>query len=140
MTNIDWTVTLYKLFIGDQDSVTGHFRPGFTIHAIEMAIFPEGSPFFNSSLGRYGSYNATGYTEYLVSEGDVVLDLLGYHYEIKTVPKRWGLGGTLKYLATGLEEMSNFPFLSGFFGFEDEDHGLIGYGFEDGFERGYWAL
>ena len=140
MTEIDWTVTLYKLFLGDQDSVTGHYNRGYTIHTIEMAIFPQGSPHYMFNLGMHAGYNATGYTEYLVEEGDVVLDQLGHYYQVKLSPQRWGYGDQLKYLAVGLEEKPVFPFLSGFFGFEDLEHGLIGFEFEDGFERGYWAL
>ena len=36
--------------------------------------------------------------------------------------------------------MIDFPFIAGFFGFEDNDHGTFGGMFEDGFERGQWAL
>ena len=140
MTDIDWTVTFYKLFLGDQDSVTGHFRPGFTIHSIEMAIFPKGGTFSFGALGFHTVYNATGFTEYLVEEGDVALDQLGRYYMIHMSPQRWGLGDQLKFLEVGLEEMKNFPFLAGFFGYEDTTHGTIGYGYEDGYERGYWAL
>ena len=141
MTDIDWTVTLYKLFLGEQQTEPPYqFQMGYSIHAIEIAIFPEGSPFFNFSLGTHGTYNASGYTEYLVTAGDVVLDQLGHYYEVKPKPKRWGLGNRLDFLACAMEEMPNFPFLSGFFGYEDVDHGTIGYGYEDGYERGQWAL
>ena len=141
MTEIDWTVTLYHLFIGDQQTEPPYqFQMGYTIHTIEMAIFPEGGPFFNFGLGLHGTYNATGYTEYLVEDGDVALDQLGHYYEIKPKPKRFGLGNRLDYLSCALEERSNFPFLRGFFGFEDTEHANLGSGFEPEFEHGQWAL
>ena len=141
MTDIDWTVTLYKLFLGDQQTEPPYqFQMGYTIHTIEIAIFPKGSPFFNFGLGLHGTYNASGYTEYLVEDGDVALDQLGHYYEVKSKPERWGLGNRLDFIACALEELPNFSFLSGFFGYEDMEHGTIGYGYEDGYERGQWVL
>ena len=141
MTDVDWTVTFFKLFLGDQQTEPPyHFQMGYTVHTIEIAIFPEGSPFFNFGLGLHGTYNATGYTEYLITAGDVALDQLGHYYEVKPKPKRWGLGNRLDFLACALEELDNFPFLSGFFGFEDTEHENIGSGFEVGFQCGKWAL
>ena len=113
---------------------------GYSIHTIEIAIFPEGSPFFNFSLGLHGTYNASGYTEYLLLAGDVVLDQFGHYYTVKTKPKRWGLGNRLDFLACALEEVNNFPFLSGFFGFVDEEHTTSDTWFGDGFMHGHFAL
>jgi len=139
MTEVSWVVTLYRLFLGDQDSVTGHFRPGFTIHAVKAAIFPEGGSWSFPMIGWHTVNNAVAFTEYDLDEGDVLLNALGQYYTIKS-KKKWAVGDQLKYVEHSVEEMKNFPFLAGFFGFEDLTHGTIGCGFEDGFERGSWAL
>ncbi len=139
MTNASYTVTLYKLFLGDQDSVTGFFRQGYTIHSIEVAIFPSGGTFNFGSMGYHHVYGAVGFTEYDVVEGDVIFDTFDRYYMIKA-RKPWTSGDLFRFYELELEELSVFPFLSGFFGFEDVEHGEIGYEFEEGFERGTWAL
>lgn len=139
MTNASYTVTLYKLFLGDQDSVTGHFRQGYTIHSIEVAVFPSGGTFNFGSMGYHHVYGAVGFTEYDIDEGDVIFDSFSRHYMIKA-RKPWTTGDQFQFYELELEELSVFPFLSGFFGFEDVEHGEIGFEFEDGFERGTWAL
>jgi hypothetical protein len=133
-----YVVTLYKLFLGDQDTTTGHYQVGYTIHTVEMAIFPRGTA-INLGNGYYTRYSQTGFTEYSVDEGDVVLDSFGKYYQVLSL-KPWTSGDELAFYECELEERANFAFISGFFGFEDLEHGTIGYGFEDGFERGYFAL
>jgi len=133
------TVTLYRLFLGDQDSTTGHYRKGFTIHSVSVIVFPAGETVILGNLGYHTVYTETGFTEYDLLEGDVILDGLGRYYEVKAY-KDWCSQGEVSFRECQLERLVNFPFLAGFFGFEDEEYGLIGFGFEDGFERGYWAL
>ena len=134
-----WVCTLYKLFLGDQDSVTGHYQKGFTIHSVEVPIFPAGSTVILGDLGYHHVSTETGFTEYDILEGDVILDNLDRYFECVAY-KDWVSSDGLEFRELQLERLHVFPFLSGFFGFEDEDHGTIGYGFEEGFERGYWAL
>ena len=135
----DWTVTLYKLFLGDQETTTGHFKPGYTIHTIEAFIAPEGGSWSFGSPGYIATNNAVAFSGYIFDEGDVLLNQLGQYFMVKAF-KKWAVGATLKFVVYELEEWKNFPFLAGFFGFEDLDHGFIGGMFEEGFERGYWAL
>lgn len=137
MTDADYSVTLYKLFVGDQQSPHGHFQPGYTIHAIIEAHFPMGTMIHD--IQRYTQYNQTGFTEADVDEGDVILDSFGKYYVIKA-RTMWPNGDQFGYYELELEELAVFPHLSGFFGFEDMDHGTIGGMFEAGFERGEWAL
>lgn len=134
------SATLYKLFLGDQDSTTGHYRRGFTVHTITAAIFPNGGAFAFGSLGYHTVYSCVGFTQYDVNEGDVIYTDTEQYYLIKSPPKRWPENGTFQFYELELERQDVFPFLAGFFGFEDEDHGTIGYGFETGFESGIWAL
>jgi hypothetical protein len=132
-------VTYYNLFLGDQDSVTGWFRKGFTIESVEMAIVPNGTIQMLTGMGYYGRHNAEGLTNYDVKKGSIVKDGYGVHYLIVGIqPFKWL--NKFVYNACDLEELADFPFIAGFFGFEDTEHGTIGYEFEDGFERGYWAL
>lgn len=135
------TVTLYKLFLGDQStSPPYHYQRGYTIHSITVAVFPNGGTFNFGALGYNTVYGCVGFTQYDVNEGDVIYysDAEAY-YQIKGL-KRWPEVGTFQLYELDLEKLNVFPFLSGFFGFEDEEHGTLGYGFEEGFERGTWAL
>ena len=138
---VDYTMTLYKLFLGDQDSTTGHPDRGYTIHSITCYVYPQGGSFNFGVMGYHSTYGAVGFTEYEVDIGDVILDSFGRYYQIRSEPKEWVNGDVFCFYELDLERLTDFPFLSGFFGFEDEDHGTLGYGFEDGgFERGHWAL
>ena len=133
------TLTYYSLFLGEQDSVTGHYQRGFTIHSIVAYIYPRNTAINLDGL-RYTRYGYTMFTEYEVTEGSVAYDAeMGRYFEILS-KKPWPATGDLEFYECEVEEMTNFPFIAGFFGFEDEAHGLTGYGFEDGFERGYWAI
>jgi hypothetical protein len=134
----DYTVTLYKLFLGDQDAVTGHYQVGYTIHSAEVAIFPRSEAPYFTGIGKYTHYSFIGFTEYNLEEGDVILAQDGRYYEVRSVPP-W-TPNNLSFFALGLELLEVFPFIAGFFGFEDLEHGTIGFGFEDGFERGWFAL
>ena len=136
---VSYTVTCYRLFLGDQDSTTGHYRRGYTIHSIVAPIFPSGTSLTIGNMGYYTRYSFTGFTEYDVTEGDVILDSFGRYFEIRNL-KPWTNGDQFAFYELELEEKPVFPFLAGFFGFEDLTHGTIGGMFEDGFERGTWAL
>ena len=139
MTRANYTVTLYKLFLGDQKDPSGHFQQGFTIHSITERHFTAGTYISVGGMARYTQYDWTGFTAYNVEEGDVILDSFGRHLAIKAV-KPWTNGDIFEYNELQLEELAVFPHLSGFFGFEDLDHGTVGGMFEPGFERGEWAL
>ena len=128
------------MFLGDQDTDPPyHYKIGYTVHTIEMPIFPAGTTFSNTVMGFHRIKTKTGFTNSNVTEDDVVLDQFGTHHKI-VVTEDWATGATHHCRACSLEEMKDFPFTAGFFGFEDVGHGTIGYEFEDGFERGYWAL
>ena len=90
-------------------------------------------------IGWHSINSSVAFTEYDLDEGDVLMDAFEDYYAIKS-KKKWKVGDQLKYAQHSVELLDNFSFLSGFFGFEDTEHGTIGYGFEDGFERGTWAL
>jgi hypothetical protein len=139
LTKPSFTATFYALFLGDQDSVTGHYQRGYTIHGITVYIFPSGGAWSFGDFGYYSTNNSVAFTQYSVDEGDVILDGFNNYYLIKQI-KDWTIGDQLQFKELNLEKLAVFPFLSGFFGFEDEDHGTVGGMFEDGFERGAWAL
>ena len=134
----DYNVTFYKLFLGDQNE-QGHFRPGFTIHSITERHFTAGTFISIGGIAKYTRYDWTGFTKYHVDDGDAILDSFGRHFMIKAV-KPWTNGDVFEYNELMLEQLATFPFLSGFFGYEDTEHGTIGYGYVDGYERGFWAL
>jgi hypothetical protein len=136
----DWTVTLYKLFLGDQATTPPYFyQRGYTIHSIEAAIFPNGGSWNFGLNGWVTTNNATAFSGYIFDKGDVILDQHEQYFTVINVHK-WPVGSTLKFIVYELERMDIFPFLSGYFGFEDETHGTIGYMFEESFERGTFAL
>ena len=136
-----FTVTLYGLFLGDQDTTTGWYRKGYVYQTITMAVIPRSNTQALMSVGAYARLDAVGFTNYEVKEGDVVRDVHGNYWEIAgRKPYTWG--DTFAYYECDLKKLLNFPFTAGFFGFEIKQ-GSIGnviQGFEDGFERGYWAL
>ena len=146
MTN--WEVTLYKLFLGEQGTTTGHYEMAYTTHSISMAVFPAGASFNFGTLGYHTVYTSTGFTQYNVQEGDVVLDSFNKYYKIVSY-KDWTIGSEVQFRECQLERMRHlergggslepYPLIdvSEFFGFEDESHGTVGGMFEDGFERGY---
>ena len=133
------TYTLYKLFLGDQDSTNGFYQVGYTIHSIEASIYSNGGVFSFLSLGRNFTYTPMGFTEYDVTEGDVIFDGDETYYTIKACHP-WPNKKNFEFFALELEQLKEFAFIAGFFGFEDLEHGEIGCEFEKGFERGYWAL
>jgi len=134
-----FVVTYYNLFLGDQDAVTGWYQRGFTSEAIRMAIIPKGNVQVLSGLGLYSRHDAVGLTNYDVETGSIVKDAFDTYYLIVGLqPHKWG--NEFVYFAVDLEELTDFPFISGFFGFEDTATGTVGYEFEDGFERGNWTL
>ncbi len=134
-----FNVTLYTLFLGEQDSVTGQYQRGFVICTIKVAIIPKGNSRMLMAVGKYSRLDAVGFTNYEVSEGDIILDAQGDYWTIEG-KKPFSWGSIFYYYDLDLSKLTVFPFISGFFGFEDMEHsGGIGE-FEDGFERGYWAL
>ena len=137
-----FTVTLYGLFLGDQDTTTGHFRSGYVYQSITMAIVPRSNTRALTAVGSYARLDGVGFTEYEVQIGDVVGDKFGRYWTIEG-KKLWSWGDKFVVYECDLSQKLNFPFTSGFFGFEilssDED-GNITQGFETGFERGYFAL
>jgi hypothetical protein len=140
MSTPSFTVTYYNLFLGDQDAVTGWFRKGFTIESVTMAIIPKGNVQVLSGLGLYSRHDAVGLTNYSVKTGSIVKDSFDAYYLIVGL-EPWKWGNQFVYYACDLEELADFPFIAGFFGFEDDEHSSHdGCEFEDGFERGYWAL
>jgi hypothetical protein len=132
-----YNVTLYKLFLGEQDSVTGHYQRGFTVHSVVMAIFPRGTAFSFNGIGYYTRYDKTGYTNYDLYEGDIILDSFGKYYTIKSL-KPWTQGDQFLFYECELEESPYFSLptsASLFIGFEVITEGVME--FETGFERGY---
>lgn len=135
-------VTLYSLFLGAQDTETGWFQKGYIIQTVTMAVIPKGSTHFLSGLGYYSRHDAVGFTNFTVKVGDYIKDSFDTHYLIVGLqPHTWG--NVYAYTACALEEAMDFPFISGFFGFETYRYVSslsTGEEFEDGFERGLWAL
>jgi hypothetical protein len=128
--------------LGDQDSVTGWYRKGYVIAYAKVAVIPKGNRQALSGLGFYSRHDAVGITEYEIKVGDSLKDAFGaYYLVVGREPFKWG--DKFVYYALDLEEMHDFPFLAGFFGFESYryvDTLSDGEEFEDGFERGFWAL
>jgi hypothetical protein len=132
-------LTLYSLFLGNQDADTGWYRKGYVIKYARVAIIPKGVMHTVTGLGYYSRHDALGLTQYEIKVGDTLKTTLGAHYlVVNREPFTWA--DKFVYYALDLEEQHDFPFIAGFFGFEDAAHGTVGGMFEDGFERGYWAL
>ena len=140
MSDPSFAVTYYNLFLGDQDAVTGWYQKGYVIESVTMAVIPKGNVQILSGLGLYSRHDAVGLTNYSVETGGIIKDAFEDHYLIVGMqPFKWG--DVFVYYACDLKHLTDFPFISGFFGFEDDEHSAdAGAEFEDGFERGYWAL
>jgi hypothetical protein len=140
MTDTSAVVTYYNLFLGDQDATTGWFRKGYTIESVTMAVVPKGTITAMTGLGFYARHDAEGFTNYSVRTGGYIKDAFDRYYLIRAMQPLVWLNRFVAY-ACDLEEATDFPFTAGFFGFEDDEHSAdAGCEFEDGFERGYWAL
>jgi hypothetical protein len=139
-TYASFTVTYYNLFLGGQDGTTGWYQKGYVTESITMLIVDKSNSRMLSGLGLYSRHDAVGLTNYAVKIGGVVKDTFGEYYQIMGMLKHtWG--DQFGYYACDLSKLVDFPFISGFFGFEDDAHsGYAGSEFEDGFERGYWTL
>jgi hypothetical protein len=135
---VSFGVSLYHLFLSsDRNSTTGWYNRGYSVCTLDMAIFPRGTSI--SLAPYYTRYSLTGFTEYNVDEGDVVFDTLGKYYQVLSV-KPWCWGDKLSYFECELEEIPYFALPTSealFYGYEDVDHGTIGSGYGDEFERGY---
>lgn len=141
MTDLSFTATLYSLFFGAQDTVTGWYQKGYVMQVAEVFVVPRGTVQRATDMGFYSRHDAEGMTAYECKIGDVVKDAFDEHYLI--VGKQpWKVGNKFIFYALDLEQLLDFPFISGFFGFEIlvGELGAVVQGFEDGFERGYWAL
>jgi len=142
MSTEKFQLTLYGLFLGDQDPITGHYKKGYVYQTITGAVVPRGGSLAYLSAGKYSSLSGVAYTNYEVQKGDVIKDELGNYWEI-IEKQAWPWGNQFVYYECDVKKLLNFPFTAGFFGFEilssDED-GNITQGFETGFERGYFAL
>ena len=90
-------------------------------------------------IGWHTINNSVAFTEYDLEEGDVLMDAFEDYYAIKS-NKKWTIGNQLKYAQHSVELLDTFPFLSGFFGFVDEEHTTSETWFGDGFMHGYFAL
>jgi hypothetical protein len=141
MSQPSFTVNYYSLFLGNQDSVTGQFQKGYVPESIRMAIVPKAFVSRLSGLGLYSRHDAVGITNYEVRVGCIVQDTHGTYYEIMSrQPHTWG--DQFGYYSVDLRERRDFPFITGYFGFEIIAGTMtnITVGFDEHFERGYWAL
>jgi len=141
MSTITFDVTYYNLFLGDQDGTTGHYQKGYTVEAVTAAIIPKTAAAILAGFGLVCRMDAMALTNYAVKNGGVLKDAFGDYWEIVGDPMPFTWGSYFGYYQCQLKRKLDFPFIAGFFGFEDEAHsGYAGSEFEDGFERGYWAL
>ena len=140
MSSNRFRVTYYNLFLGDQDAVTGWYQKGYTIESVVMAVIPKGNVQLLSGLGLYSRHDAVGLTNYDVETGSIIKNQDDIYYLVVGIePYYWG--NTFGYNACDMRVLTDFPHISGFFGFEDDAHSDdAGAEFEEGFERGYWAL
>jgi hypothetical protein len=136
----DYTVTMYKLFLGDQQTEPPfHYQRGYTIHSAYGLLFPDGGSWSFGNAGWISTNEATFFSGYILSAGDVILDAFGRYFAVKR-KHEWAQGSKLRYIAYFCEQLATFPFLSGFFGFVDEEHTTSDTWFGDGFFHGYFAL
>jgi hypothetical protein len=144
---VNYTVIIYKLFLGDPDATTGHPRRGYTVHSGLMRIFPRNTA-TTLGGGYYTRYNQTGFANLNLDEGDVVEDSFGRRYYILSL-KPWTNGDRFEFYEFELEDVTDTwskPLIpdepiasSSFFGFENLAEGNPTGMFEDGFERGYFT-
>jgi hypothetical protein len=85
MTSAD--VTRRELSFGVQDGTTGWFRKLYAETTIKGSIQPQGSVMSLLPCGSYAKYPNTLFTEYVVHEGDQIIDADLDIYELNTVVK-----------------------------------------------------
>ena len=141
MTN-SFLVTVYKLSLGEYNSVTGIPARGYTPTSAEVIIAEKGGAVARH-LGIYSSADASALTKYDIDEGDIIMD----NYDSEN-PRFWlvlgrtsqTIGSTFIYYMLNMSRMErpNFHILStSLYGFEVISDSLR---FEEGFERLYLTL
>ena len=129
-------VTLYSLFLGGQDGVTGQYVRGYAPLTITMYIEGKGRTTFAATMGIYSRYDAIGFTNYQIKHGDIIKDEFDEYFLVAAEPQAQKVGTKFVYFACQLEQLDSFPYtISTYYGFEEIDDS---HKFEDGFERGYW--
>jgi hypothetical protein len=77
-----------ELSFGDQDPITGWLRQVYIESTIKGSIQPKGSGAMRMlPVGSYSQYDHTLFTEYVVKEGDQIVDQNLEVYELNTEPK-----------------------------------------------------
>jgi hypothetical protein len=74
-----------ELSFGAQDSITGWYAKVYTETTIKGSVQPKGSMMSILPCGSYASYPHTLFTEYVVHEGDQIVDVNLAVYELNTV-------------------------------------------------------
>jgi hypothetical protein len=83
-------VTRRALSFGAQDTYTGWYDKDYTESTIKGSMQPQGSSMMGLPCGNYTKYPNTFFTEYVVHEGDVIVDANLKKYELLTVtPWSW---------------------------------------------------
>jgi hypothetical protein len=113
----DYTVTLYTLFLGEQDSDTGKYQKVYSVLSAEVAILANGTIQRTTGMGFYGRHNAEGFTEYEIDIGDVLKDEFSKHYMV-VGRKPLVQGNQFVAYALDLEEILDWPHVEGVYGFE----------------------
>jgi hypothetical protein len=81
------SVTRRALSFGAQDSITGWFSKVYTDTTIKGSMQPQGASVSFLPCGNYAKYPHTFFTEYVVHEGDQIVDADLAVYELNTVVK-----------------------------------------------------
>jgi hypothetical protein len=81
------SVTRRALSLGAQDSITGWFDKDYTDTTIKGSMQPQGASVSFLPCGNYAKYPHTFFTEYVVHEGDQIVDADLTVYELNTVVK-----------------------------------------------------
>ena len=81
----DASVTRRELSTGARDTVTGHCAKSFAETTIKGVIRPRGASFSSGGIAYIAKYPHTFFTNYVIAEGDEIIDKWLKYFQIQTV-------------------------------------------------------
>jgi hypothetical protein len=83
--NLSVAATLHTLSLGAADAVTGWYAKSFADTTINVVVIPKSQQSTLTGTGIYIRYDAVGFTDSAVKEGDEITDAQSIRYLVESV-------------------------------------------------------
>ena len=94
--NLSVSATLHTLSLGAADAVTGWYAKSFADTTINVVVVPKSQQSTLTGTGVYIRYDAVGFTDSAVVEGDEITDAQSIRYLVESVAPN-GRGSKLDF-------------------------------------------